>query len=385
MNQLKQSCARAFAIGLVLSGLAACAGTGATIGALSPSSFRSAQHPFLIKYSESDTRQIIGPDWTLENTQPQSSGSSVLVSKTGPTWESVVRFDVDGDGVFDRNETIRDAELIFRHTRSDAAIWLSVYPIPQRREHTDLEVLAREYVEGVSGTANISKVQVGTSDAWIAGTERRYATRVVSGTPMSVSGYEAFKVTFEVANVDQLQLSADARWTRASLVIVRPGWWWEKGRSVWPSLLVMGYGNAPDRFANSEGQFMSLVSRLRIYPDVEQLREKGPEYMQCLKTDLGPNVPDSAVITAVVGADGVVKTVYSQSPGNPALNVARCGDEVFRDMKLVATGAKREVIAVARATYEKPAAVAEREATSPTPSGEPEQKSVEAAVPAPER
>jgi hypothetical protein len=67
----------------------------------------------------------------------------------------VVKFDSTGDGIYNWRQTIRRYELLFRNRETDARLSLSVFPIEQQLENTDLKVLAREYVDAASGAGAV--------------------------------------------------------------------------------------------------------------------------------------------------------------------------------------------------------------------------------------
>src|SRR5690606_25328911 len=138
----------------------------------------------------------------------------------------------------------------------DARLSLSVFPIEQQLENTDLEVLAREYVDAASGAGS---VEVDWGDERKSTVEKRFASRILDIEPVSVGGYEAVGVTFEVANVDQLQLSDESRWIRARMLLIRAPWRWQsdsgrngpKHETTWPVMMRVLFTARPEAFDRS--------------------------------------------------------------------------------------------------------------------------------------
>jgi len=81
-------------------------------------------------------------------------------------------------------------------------------------------VLALSYVDAVSGEGSLV---VNLGDDGTGTRSQRFATRVLSKAGATLDSTPAYEVTFEVANVDQLQLAENSRWERARFVILRPG------------------------------------------------------------------------------------------------------------------------------------------------------------------
>lgn len=204
-------------------------------------------------------------DWILENfARDQTRRPTTPLRGSG--YEYAIGADMDEDGVVETRATLPYWDLRFRHRRDAGEMWVSTLPLSSRLAETELRVLARRYVEAVSGTG-ISLVQFGGE---LAIHERRYATRVLSERDVRVDGFDAFEVVFEVANVDQLQLDTSARWQRARVVIVRPGFYWRPDMypankpEFLPVVMTIGYVNHPEDFIANEPHFDRLVNGLSI-------------------------------------------------------------------------------------------------------------------------
>lgn len=228
--------------------------------------------------------EAVGDDWRLENFAVDAEGRPTTALE-GPRYAYRLAADMDGDGEI---ETVADQpywDVRFRHRRDAGELWVSTLPLSSELGETQLRVLARRYVEAVSGTG-IALVQLGSELGLV---QRRYATRVIAERSVVIDDFDAFEVVFEVANVEQLQLDASARWQRARVVLVRPGLYWRPasyGLQVLPVVMTIGYVNHPSDFASNEGAFDRLVGRILI--EDPSLVERSDAILSCFPG--APNV-----------------------------------------------------------------------------------------------
>jgi hypothetical protein len=171
-----------------------------------------------------------------------------------------VSFDHQDDGRVDARERVLRYDLKLVHRRRNAELFVRSVPLGQGRRESELRVLARDYVESVAGAGYVN-VQLG---AIAVGIERRYATRVIEEHPFVVSGFAAWAVTFDVANVDQLQMSDDASFERVRVVLVRTNLGWRSGDHMYPVLLIVGYASHPDDFAQDLDGLDTLLNLIEF-------------------------------------------------------------------------------------------------------------------------
>jgi hypothetical protein len=79
-----------------------------------------------------------------------------------------------------------------------------------------------------------------------------------------VDGREAFGATFDVANVDQIQLEHDRRAQRVRIVLVRTGrgyvpWGTRRRLEPFPALLMFGCASRPEDFGIAASALRALV------------------------------------------------------------------------------------------------------------------------------
>lgn len=264
------SCAAALAVAAAVAGCG-----GAQVVAFDATGFR---HPrFDYHVGAVGPGSLLGPGWQLDNYQLDRSGRP-LASKRGQDYRVRRRVDVDGDGVIDSLGEEDAYDLRFLSRTDAGVVWVRTAPLSSQLAHTDLRVLMRLYVEGIAGTG-LMLTDLGAGRVEVV--ERRYATREVASGPTVVDGREAFEATIEIANVDQLELSRDARWQRARIVLVRTDLLWAPVgsssrtlRQLLPVLMVVGYSNLPEDFASHEREIDALLSRISFdSPDVHPRRD----------------------------------------------------------------------------------------------------------------
>jgi hypothetical protein len=122
----------------------------------------------------------------------------------------------------------------------------------------------QRYVDEVSG-AGFEAVQLGPNSIIIR--EKRYAASVISRGSFTVAKQEAFETTFDVANVDEVAVSPNARKTRVRIALVRTPFTYPKkqlDKVEFPVLMLVGYANLPEDFAKDEPAFNGVLSHLQI-------------------------------------------------------------------------------------------------------------------------
>lgn len=251
------------ALSVVAGGLCGCGG-GLRSGRLDPSGFVHQHYEYGIAPLADGS--LLG-SWQVQNFQPEG-GRRFGVSKVGPDWIYRPLVDLDGNGTPEEaaEEPIFD---LFLQNPSDAGeIWVRTLPLGSVRARTDLRVLARMYADAIAG-AGLRAIRVSPDHVEVV--ERRFATRQIGARRGLIDGREAYEMTIEVANVDQLELDRTARWVRARILIIRTqlAWhpWAGTPRRLEPHLpvfMVVGYSNLPEDFDGGLSDFASLVSRIRF-------------------------------------------------------------------------------------------------------------------------
>lgn len=274
-----------------------------SLGCASQSAFRgdgyyNDRYSYRVGYTSPG--KLSGSDWILENFQLDADGQPTS-PKVGPDYRFMFHADVDGDGTLEPAEELDLVDVGLVHKSSAARIWLSSIPIDQTLAQTELKVLAKGFVEAVSGTG-LRVERIGVSK------QRSYATRVVDEKAIDIDGLPAHHITFEMASVEQLELDPNSRWQRVSIVLVRPGFFWApkypKGpNQLFPVLLIAGYEAQPDRFQANVGDFEAFLRRIAFVAG--DLAADAPEIAACApgKDSLRLLVVANEVVSPDLGDD----------------------------------------------------------------------------------
>jgi hypothetical protein len=222
------------------------------------------EYPYGVHYLGARADAPMGEAWRLDNYV--FKGSVPVRLKSGTGYEVQRSYDTNDDGEVDETETEPFFDLLFDHKRIDARMWVRTVPLSTHDAEKQLAVFAERYVRAASGAGSVL-VRFGSEDGDVAVVEKRMALRVLSSAECAVSGRPAHRVDFEVANVDELQLSKDARWSRGRLVIVQTPYFKTLDESAttparYPVLMLVGASSSPGEFGAIEGDFGTLLDRL---------------------------------------------------------------------------------------------------------------------------
>ncbi|MBK8412004.1 MAG: hypothetical protein IPL19_29015 [Sandaracinaceae bacterium] len=170
------------------------------------------------------------------------------------------------------------------------------------------------------------------------------ASRILASRPTRVHGFPAHEVIFEVANVQQLELSPSARWERGHVVLVRAEMVFgqrqlypsirvpDLGRGVgqesfYPVLMVIGYANHPDKFDAHHDEFRDFLSHIHI-GDVWDTDALEAARAQCDIDQLDVMVSDGKVLFSSLVQRGDVRCgaccAVRRPCGPSASGLARC-------------------------------------------------------------
>lgn len=253
-----KSLVSAVAAGVLAVGLLAC-GPPATV-AFDGYGYKHQKYGYRLLNQSGD--KLLPPEWQLDNLY--WTPAKKLEQKHTPDYLATFSFDMNGDGATDRDERGFLYDLRFKHTKRDATIWVRTLPISTDLREKDLRVLVQRYVDEVSG-AGFEAVQLGPNSIIIR--EKRYAASVISRGSFTVAKQEAFETTFDVANVDEVAVSPNARKTRVRIALVRTPFTYPKkqlDKVEFPVLMLVGYANLPEDFAKDEPAFNGVLSHLQI-------------------------------------------------------------------------------------------------------------------------
>jgi hypothetical protein len=240
-----------------------------TAGNFEGNRFQSTAYPYSINYAKrSGPNALAGDGWRVDNYMKSTAPGGGWVLKKGAEYWVDRGYDDNGDGEVDRHEREPFYDLRLEHRERDASIWVRMVPISRSDQRKDLRVFAERYVESAAGSGMVA-VHFG-SEATIS-VSKRYASRVLSLNECRVGDRPAQLLDFEVANVDQLQLSESSRWSRGRLAIVRTGYLTAKRSAYqttdngrYPVLMLVGLSAAPGDFDELSKDFDDVLARIAL-------------------------------------------------------------------------------------------------------------------------
>ena len=240
-------------------------------GAFAPTGYQNDTHGYnvlALPGKDASRGELMPSGWQLDNFYRDlgPGGGDDLKPKTTPEYKTRLAFDVNGDGATDRTESAFIHDLRWVHARHHGIIWVRSVPVSIQLRNVDLDVLLADYVNEISGAGYEGVIFGGRTGV----EEHRYVARITRKTPGRLAGQEAIDAEIEVANSEQIKLDPSARWQRVRLLLARgPVFHLEtdpfQGTSVsFPVVLVLGYENSPDHFAEGQPDFDNLLSRFTV-------------------------------------------------------------------------------------------------------------------------
>jgi hypothetical protein len=197
----------------------------------------------------------MAPGWSLDNYRRELGE---WVPKASNEYISTFDFDDNNDGRSDGTLSAFTYALRYEHRVHSGVIWLREVPISAKLRDKDLRILMQSYVDEIT-SSSYEVVRLDSTTAAVL--ERRYAAAVIEQGPVTIAGRPGYFATVDVANLDQLRVSPDARARRVQLVIFRapkdetldadPRRRRNPQTGSFPVLIVAGYSNLPTDFTTS--------------------------------------------------------------------------------------------------------------------------------------
>jgi hypothetical protein len=203
---------------------------------------------------------------------------------------AVYSFDLDDDGKYEDKEKLPAYDLLFKNRKTNAQIWVSTIPLSRETAEKELRVLLDNYIDAMSGSgAVVSNLGKGLNV-----NEKRFSARLIDKTPVKLSGKDALAATIEVANIDQLKLSPDARREKARIVLVRPDFRVLRERSMqdpvpFRVLMIVGYSNGPEDFDAQYAEFKRFLGKIHLMTDEQVLEIMQSDLQQCVHDQKAPS------------------------------------------------------------------------------------------------
>ena len=207
---------------------------------------------YSIGYLETATYSVVPTDWELDNYFKNQQGRPGREKDQGIYVDTMDWVDVTG-----RSERVDYViyDLKWRHGNGSTLAVCTV-AVPPRHRNLRLSAFAEEWANEYSGMQFSFK----------RGEAHRTASKIVESKARQVGGRAAREVTFDVVDVDQLQLDANAPRTRIRAVFVQAALAKEflhPGGGA-PAFLFVAYVNDQRKFDKLVDDYEGLLTRIRL-------------------------------------------------------------------------------------------------------------------------
>jgi hypothetical protein len=256
---------RSFAVAFGVAALAC----GLQSGTFAPQGFHHSRYAYDVRYADASQKRIMPADWRLDNYETTSSG---IRAKSSGFYKTVFEFDTDRDERIDAVDAVPTFDLRFEHARSGGTVWLRTIPSPTYESRTALYILSRDYMAGIAG-AGYELAQFGHQ----GNTRKQFSVQLIETRPASLAKFEALAVRLEVADLEELKSGSSAKRRRVKLVLVRAALTHRLPASSaeFPAILVAGYANRPEFFAQHLPDFEAFLNRI-VLEDHSGYHESAP-------------------------------------------------------------------------------------------------------------
>jgi hypothetical protein len=265
------------------------------------------QFPYGVSYDDADAKSVLGDEWKLETyrRKRQRTQRAPIELERKEGYEATYLFDVDEDDKTDDKVRLPIPDLLFVNRRTNARLEVVTLLLDNVFARRELRVLLQNVVEGGTGTRSLF-VGFGRS---ADGVQKRYASSLVESHEATLGGQPGLVATIEHADLDQLQLTPNARARRTRLFLMRaPFDYYARGSSdasgvthlhQYKALLMVEYSNAPEDFDAQHPEFLRLMSKLHFIGDLRMLDYLQDELVACAK-----GKPSDASISLEISGQG---------------------------------------------------------------------------------
>jgi hypothetical protein len=205
--------------------------------AWSAAGYEQRQYGWRLPFADAANRLIAPSPWRLDNWEQKSPGRFEI--KRGPHYFDTFEVDDDGDGKIEgwerHEEPLSDLELV--NEEDDSFVWIKTRAIEPGSARRKLELVARDYVDALSGWATIGQLDLFGRERK---RERRLTTLLKSVHETRIGGHRALEAVADIADADDLRVNPRARLGRLRVVVARIGYLVARRspeeKSAWPAV-----------------------------------------------------------------------------------------------------------------------------------------------------
>jgi hypothetical protein len=239
-----------------------------TAGKVGPQGYSHEKFGYTIPYAQANEKIFITPAWKLETNaegQPSVKGSGTF------------RVDVKSFKGHEDHIVVQDVDLVFKHRETNGVISVQSAPLADTISDKKLPILAKDFVERLSGLYYVSLSQGSTR----VGMGKNLVTNMIDSKSATLGSAETYEVVVDVANADQLKLNPEHRLMRYKMVLIRPkapdGWKEMRGvygkkvkaedarvEETYPAIIVLTYAMDNAFYQDYLADFDSFIHRVKL-------------------------------------------------------------------------------------------------------------------------
>lgn len=210
------------------------------------------QSAYAIRYVEPTKWEVLADDWDLDNYYTNDKGKPYKQKVLG-IYRDTVDWVSDSGTSYQLTYVVHD--LKFRHGNGSQLVVATV-AVPPRLRNLRLSAFAEEWANSYNGMQFSFK----------RGEGRRTASKIVSSKAREVGGRPARELTFDVVDVDQLQLDAEAPRTRVRAVFVQAPLVKQflSAGEISPAFLFVAYASSEKKFEKLVDDYEGLLRRIHF-------------------------------------------------------------------------------------------------------------------------
>ena len=206
---------------------------------------------YRISYTQAATTSIVPSEWRLEDYFFNKQGKP-NDEKDDRTYQETMDWEDDTGRSF--RVTYQFLDLKWRH-KNASLLYVFTIPLPPRQRNLNLDAFVEQWANDYNGLQFSFK----RAEA------RRIASTIVESKARQIDGHAAHEVTFDVVDMDQLQLDPKAPRTRIRAVFIK-----DLLRNLGPRLshvpayLLVAYESSDSHFETLVPDYEGLLSRIRF-------------------------------------------------------------------------------------------------------------------------
>jgi hypothetical protein len=194
-----------------------------------------------LPFQDARAHRLAPQPWKLENWTEKAPGH--FEPRLGPEDKATFEVDDDGDGKIaaweKHEEPLFDLALV--NEEDDGLVWLKTRSIAPAAARRRLDLVARDYLGSLSGTATFAQMDIFGREKQRT---RRLTTLIRDVSETKLGGHRAIAASADIADADDLRLNPRARLGQLRLIVARIGYLVPKRspdeKSEWPEATLAG-------------------------------------------------------------------------------------------------------------------------------------------------